>query len=1296
MFILWLLTILGGAIAFASLRKQLTQNEDLIDRLMRRMDRLEREGGVAPSTAAPAPEMQSPAARVAAMASRLPVARVVAEPPPVEEAPEEPTPVVEPAPIMDATPDGEPIVPIEPTPAIEAPPVVEPEPVAEPVPVVEAPTPPSRVARIVSAPTPSAPAENKPLEAEGASSEPAAVTSSPWQPKPDPDPASQPPRDPSPAREKITLEALIGGKLPIWVGSIALILSAFFLVRYSIEQGLLGPGVRSVLAGIFGIGLIVASEAAKRIPRFADDPRVGQALSGAGIASLYGTLYMAGQLYGLISPTVAFVLMAAVTGGALFLSLRHGPPTAILGLVGGFTAPFLAAPSGNLVPLLVYLGLLIAGLFAVAIQRGWMWLALAATGGGAVWTFGILAADLAGIGPSLGLFIVVLALAATMLFPRAGANDPRIRILPMVVGFVQLALFAPAIQFDVTGWALYGLLSVASLYLGWRDPKLMPATLAALGLVLILLFAAFEQGKPLALWVALASALLFAVPGHIFARKNDVTDKYWTSLVLGGVAGPLLVLWISQGSSLLSANFLGFLFVAAAALSFSLSWRAKGEGQLAAKPDWALFGGAMVAGIMAFIANVLLTPDLWVAAAGFAIMLGVAAWARRVQDSSLFVASIPFGAVAGIFWTFSYVARPYVNDAIFIDGGIPPFEDLAALLLVPMALFAATAWCHRGRLSDEPLRWIGLAFAAAVPLALVPAVWHAAAMTACTAALALWAKQSSDPFRFRASLALVTPAALFWLNRMVLNPSMPLAIVGDEPMPSGLYLMALFAVPALLLAVASWLHKGQISREALRWFVLGLALGLALAIVPPLWHALTCFAAAAGLAAWYRKSSDAFFERASIAPLGAGLFYWMFELGRHSEVALSIFGDGAMPEARVLVALLAAPAVATAAMAWGLQGRAFDTPTRWFGLGLVTALVLSIMPFGWHGPALAAMAGAAAFGAARLPLPRYGVEALILGAAVSTLLRLLPFAQIMIDALTGVPTHYGEIDPIDQVIIACGLPALLFGLIWWKMRDHFHVAVQRGLIGLAGAAGIATLYALIKQPLAIATEDQFVAWGFIERAIITQSLAAIGLLMLWRGGEKLRTASSILLALSAARLIGFDLLMFNPVLVDQNVGSLPIANAATIHFGLASAAAWWVGLRSTASRSGKMALRFSALGLVVLTVALTVRQAFQGAILTALEVPNAENYGYSIAFLILSLLWLWRGIAGGERWLRMTGLGLLTLVTLKVFLIDAAALEGLLRVLSFMGLGGALIGIGWVYTKVLAKEADDAKEEVPT
>jgi uncharacterized membrane protein len=87
-----------------------------------------------------------------------------------------------------------------------------------------------------------------------------------------------------------------------------------------------------------------------------------------------------------------------------------------------------------------------------------------------------------------------------------------------------------------------------------------------------------------------------------------------------------------------------------------------------------------------------------------------------------------------------------------------------------------------------------------------------------------------------------------------------------------------------------------------------------------------------------------------------------------------------------------------------------------------------------------------------------------------------------------------------------------------------------------------------------------------------------------------------------------------------------------------------------------------------------------GSILTG-PISTPENWGYSAAMLGLAIVWLWRGLSVGSADLRRFGLALLTLTTLKVFLIDAAALEGVLRILSFMGLGAALIAIGWAYRK---------------
>jgi uncharacterized membrane protein len=53
--------------------------------------------------------------------------------------------------------------------------------------------------------------------------------------------------------------------------------------------------------------------------------------------------------------------------------------------------------------------------------------------------------------------------------------------------------------------------------------------------------------------------------------------------------------------------------------------------------------------------------------------------------------------------------------------------------------------------------------------------------------------------------------------------------------------------------------------------------------------------------------------------------------------------------------------------------------------------------------------------------------------------------------------------------------------------------------------------------------------------------------------------------------------------------------------------------------------------------------------------------------------------------LRNIGFVGLALVTLKAFSIDLGHLEGLLRALSFIGLGFCIISIGWLFQKMQNK-----------
>lgn len=74
--------------------------------------------------------------------------------------------------------------------------------------------------------------------------------------------------------------------------------------------------------------------------------------------------------------------------------------------------------------------------------------------------------------------------------------------------------------------------------------------------------------------------------------------------------------------------------------------------------------------------------------------------------------------------------------------------------------------------------------------------------------------------------------------------------------------------------------------------------------------------------------------------------------------------------------------------------------------------------------------------------------------------------------------------------------------------------------------------------------------------------------------------------------------------------------------------------------------------------------------------------GYlTLAWSLLGMGLLAAGFACKDRLLRFSGLGLVLLCIVKVFLYDARELEAPLRILAFMALGATMIAISWAYTR---------------
>lgn len=187
-------------------------------------------------------------------------------------------------------------------------------------------------------------------------------------------------------KPEIDTESTIGGKLSIWIGGLTLAIGGLYLAKYSIEAGLLGPQARVTLGFLFGLLIAVGGEWTRRRPeRFSlagfESANIPAILSGAGIFIMFGSVYAAHSLYGLIGQEISFIMLAILALASLFISLLHGPVLAALGLLACYVVPILVSSGNGNVPVLAsYVLLVSAAAMYVAWYRSWLWCALASVG----------------------------------------------------------------------------------------------------------------------------------------------------------------------------------------------------------------------------------------------------------------------------------------------------------------------------------------------------------------------------------------------------------------------------------------------------------------------------------------------------------------------------------------------------------------------------------------------------------------------------------------------------------------------------------------------------------------------------------------------------------------------------------------------------------------------------------------------------------------------------------------------------------------------------------------------------
>lgn len=170
-------------------------------------------------------------------------------------------------------------------------------------------------------------------------------------------------------RDDLNFETAMGQKWLLIIGVVATVFGVGYFLKYSFDQGWVGPAGRVALAYLWGAAFLFGGNLFRR--RGLEN--YGLYLSGGGIATLYFATFAAFQIYHLIGQAPSFLLMVMVTALAGTLAVIYDTKwLAVLGLIGGFLTPvLLGTGQDNQIVLMSYMTILNLGLLGVAFYKKW-------------------------------------------------------------------------------------------------------------------------------------------------------------------------------------------------------------------------------------------------------------------------------------------------------------------------------------------------------------------------------------------------------------------------------------------------------------------------------------------------------------------------------------------------------------------------------------------------------------------------------------------------------------------------------------------------------------------------------------------------------------------------------------------------------------------------------------------------------------------------------------------------------------------------------------------------------------
>jgi uncharacterized membrane protein len=409
------------------------------------------------------------------------------------------------------------------------------------------------------------------------------------------------------------------------------------------------------------------------------------------------------------------------------------------------------------------------------------------------------------------------------------------------------------------------------------------------------------------------------------------------------------------------------------------------------------------------------------------------------------------------------------------------------------------------------------------------------------------------------------------------------------------------------------------------------------------------------------------------------------------------FGNLDRDAARALIAFAlavtfagAGEAISRAELPSQTGGPAVSVSLAGAGIAVLLALHMGFPP-GWTTALLGAATALPAFATRYRTWPVLGW--LSVGAAVFVLLR---FA---VDPTIVGAANLSTTPFLNWLLIGYGVPALGAALAGWQLARTTN---GRSRLVMEAAASFFTLIGtamLVRHAMHGGVIDDS-ATTLAEQAIYTLiALAGSAILIALdrRSPSPVFRIGSIAVGLlSAAMIVIQHFFLLNPLFTDESTGTIPVLNLLLLAYLLPATAAGGLAL---IARGRRPRWYVATLGLIAALLAfayatLSLRRLFQGEFIGAWrEFGQLETYAYSALWLALGVALLVGGLTLRSQVLRLASGALIVIAVAKVFLFDMSELEGVLRALSFIGLGVVLIGIGLFYQRMLRLGVGAASRE---